>query len=190
MSDAGADGRGGDDRDDDAAPEPAGDLAAAHAAGEPIVVPPRPAPPTVIGVIASVEPPSPDVEPAPASSRIPGAVREGYHQLPTAPVITAVQGPSEDGAESPLADWQPAPRRRRTAVGAWALGLAIAALAASLLVGWMLPLGLVAVVLAIVSLRRRGESRAVAVWALVLGAASIVYSAGWLYAAARTLGVL
>ena len=40
---------------------------------------------------------------------------------------------------------------------------------------------------AIIALRRPLESRAVAVWALVLGAVSLLYSAGWLvFAATRT----
>lgn len=117
---------------------------------------------------------------APAASRLPGAPREGYHQLPTAPVITPVGEPREEESEP----WAPAEApivgRRRAVIAPWALALAILALAASLFVGWMLPLGLVAVVAAVVALRLRGESRAVAVWALVLGAVAVLYSAGWL----------
>ena len=56
----------------------------------------------------------------------------------------------------------------------------------SLFVGWGFPIGLVGVVSAILALRRPLESRAVAVWALVLGLVSVLYSAGWLlFAASR-----
>ena len=56
----------------------------------------------------------------------------------------------------------------------------------SLFVGWGFPIGLVGVVSAILALRRPLESRAVAVWALVLGIVSVLYSAGWLlFAASR-----
>ena len=43
-----------------------------------------------------------------------------------------------------------------------------------------IPIGLVGVVSAILAIRRPLESRAVAVWALVIGSVSILYSAGWL----------
>jgi hypothetical protein len=131
-------------------------------------VPPRPVPPVV-------EAPSDDVAAVPAASRIPGAPHAGYATLPTAPVVTLATGPVEgdvaeiDGVSGP-----------RPVVAPWALGLAIVALLASFFLGWMLPLGLAAVVTAIVALRRPIESRPLALWALVLGALSLVYSAGWL----------
>ncbi|KAA9149113.1 hypothetical protein F6B41_15805 [Microbacterium lushaniae] len=131
--------------------------------------PPLPPPPIL-------EAPSPDVVAAPAAPRIPGAARTGYTQLPTAPVILAMHGPVE-GESSP---WSPPPPARRTAVGPWALALAIVALGASFFVGWMLPFGLAGFVVAIAALRRPGESRAIAVWALVLSLVSLVYSVGWL----------
>lgn len=71
----------------------------------------------------------------------------------------------------------PGPRR---VVAPAALLLAIVGLAASLVVGWAAPLGLVAVIVAIVALRRPIESRGVAWWALGLAVLSLVYSAGWL----------
>ena len=56
----------------------------------------------------------------------------------------------------------------------------------SMFVGWGFPIGLVAVVSAIIALRRPLENRAVAVWAIALGTLSILYSAGWLlYTAMR-----
>jgi hypothetical protein len=127
-----------------------------------------------------IEAASPDVAVVPAASRIPGAPKEGYHQLPTAPVITSAPEP----VDGESVEWTPpdalAPAPRRPVVAAWALGVAVVALAASLFVGWMLPLALVAGVAAIVALRRPREPRAVAVWALVLSAAALLFSAGWL----------
>lgn len=147
-------------------PSPDPDLSGVDAA---LGAPPRPAPPVV-------EPPSPDVVVAPAASRVPGSHRDGYRELPTAPVIAVETGPIE-GESVP---WEPPAAARRAAVGPWALGLAIVALASSFFVGWMLPVGLAGLVAAIVTLRRPGESRAVGVWALVLALVSLVYSAGWL----------
>jgi hypothetical protein len=123
-----------------------------------------------------VEPPSPDVIVAPAASRIPGAARDGYRELPTAPVILAAEGP----VEGEHFEWAPPQPRQRPRVGPWALSIAIVALAASCFVGWMLPAGLAGLVAAIVTLRRAGESRAVGIWALALSVVSILYSAGWL----------
>jgi hypothetical protein len=76
----------------------------------------------------------------------------------------------------------PAPPRRGLAN--WALAFSIAGLLVSLFVGWGFPIGLVGIVSAILALRRPLESRAVAVWALVLGVVSVIYSAGWLLYAA------
>ena len=47
-------------------------------------------------------------------------------------------------------------------------------------VGWGFPIGVGAVVLGLMSLRGRMESRPIAVWGVALGALSLVYSAGWL----------
>ena len=51
-------------------------------------------------------------------------------------------------------------------------------------------LGLVAIVTAIVASRRPVERRGVVVWAIVLGALSVLYSAGWLLWAASRAGLL
>lgn len=96
-------------------------------------------------------------------------------RLPTAQLEMAAFGPHLVAGE-----WLPAEPPRRRSVAPWALGMAIAALVAAVFVGWLLPLGVVAVVLAVVSLRRRHDSRRTAVWALVLALLAIVYSAGWL----------
>jgi hypothetical protein len=82
-----------------------------------------------------------------------------------------------------------APLAERARLASWALAVGLVALAVSFFVGWGFPLGLAAIVVAVVAVRRPWESRAVAVWALVLGALSVVYSAGWLvYAALVTSG--
>jgi len=96
-------------------------------------------------------------------------------RLPTAQLEMAAFGPHLVAGE-----WLPAAPPKRRSVAPWALGTAIVALVAAVFVGWLLPLGVVAVVLALVSLRRRHDSRLVAGWALALGLLAIVYSAGWL----------
>ncbi|WP_285138140.1 hypothetical protein [Microbacterium sp. lyk4-40-TSB-66] len=62
----------------------------------------------------------------------------------------------------------------------WALALAILALSGSLFTGWLLPLGVTAVVFAALSLRRAHDGRRAAVWALCLAVLSLVFSVGWL----------
>ncbi|MDY0910409.1 hypothetical protein [Microbacterium sp. CFBP9034] len=140
----------------------------------------------------AVEPPSPDVALADEPSPLPGAHRGGFLRLPTAPVpVTSQSAPAEPGTEdeapTPTAQWlMPAPAEPYRGLAGWALAFSIAGLAVSLFVGWGFPIGLVGVVSAILALRRPLESRAVAVWALVVGAVSLLYSAGWLlYAAGR-----
>ena len=62
----------------------------------------------------------------------------------------------------------------------WALALAILALSGSLFTGWLLPLGVTAVVFAALSLRRAHDGRRAAVWALCLAVLSLIFSVGWL----------
>ncbi len=156
--------------------------------------PPRPetsAADAATGVPApAVEPPSPDVALADETSPLPGAHRGGFRRLPTAPVAVMSQSaPAEPGTEDDeppaTAQWlMPPTEGPQRGLGAWALAFAIAGLAVSLFVGWGFPIGIVAVVSAILALRRPLESRAVGVWALSLGVVSILYSAGWLLFAA------
>jgi hypothetical protein len=137
-------------------------------------LPPEPEPPPPL-------PPGPEGEsfaaPAAEAPRLPGVPHRGFDRLPTAPVPAQSQsGPAEDGSgEAALPSWMPAPEPARAQRGyaGWALGVAIVGLLFSLFVGWGLPLGLVAIVTAILALRRPWESRAVAVWALVLGGVSV-----------------
>lgn len=129
-----------------------------------------------------VEAPSDDVATVPDGAALPGEHRGGFQRALTQP--TPITQPVHTAVE-----WAPAADPLPTS-GAWALGLAIIGLALSLVVGWAFPLGLTAVVLAILALRRPWERRAVAVWALVLGAVSLIYSAGWLVWAAVRAGLI
>lgn len=138
--------------------------------------------------------PSPDVERPAGPARMPGAPRPGYTKMPTGPVgiePVVASGPS-DTAGMPTVQWAPhdeidadGPR-----LAPWALVAAIVALCASFFVGWGIPLAIVAVVAAIMSLRRPIENRSVARWALILGLAATIYSLGWLIWAARQFETL
>lgn len=133
---------------------------------------------------ARVERASGQVERPAGSARLPGAPREGYTKLPTGPVgiePVVVSGPDLDHAEEDT--WEPATEPATvddTRLAPWALLAAIVALGASFFVGWGIPVAIVAVIAAIMSLRRPVENRAIARWALVLGLCATVYSLGWL----------
>jgi hypothetical protein len=133
---------------------------------------------------ARIERPSEQIERPAGTARIPGARRDGYTKLPTGPVgiePVVVSGPDIDRHDDTA--WEPSTETTAvddTRLAPWALLAAIVALGASFFVGWGLPVGIVAVVAAIMSLRRPVESRAVARWALVLGLCATVYSLGWL----------
>lgn len=132
----------------------------------------------------SIEGPSGEVERPAGATRIPGARREGYTKLPTGPVgiePVVVSGPDIDAAVD--TDWEPTAEVGTvddTRLAPWALLAAIVALGASFFVGWGIPLAIVSVIAAIMSLRRPVESRAIGRWALVLGLCATVYSLGWL----------
>lgn len=137
---------------------------------------PRPGEPTVTSV-------SPDIDLAQDASPLPGAHRGGFQRLPTAPVAVTVEtAPAEPGGEFTPDDtsWQATDSAFHSGLAGWALAFAVVGLLVSMFVGWGFPIGLVAVVSAIIALRRPLENRAVAVWAIALGALSILYSAGWL----------
>ncbi|GAA3632956.1 hypothetical protein GCM10022200_14970 [Microbacterium awajiense] len=142
---------------------------------------PRPREPEVV-------PPTPDVDVTADASQLPGSHRGGFSRLPTAPVPLTQRNDDLEGA--PDVRWaEPAPPPSRGMAG-WALGFSIVGLLVSMFVGWGFPIGLVAIVTAVIALRRPLESRAVAVWALVLGGVSLLYSAGWLvWAATRPEGL-
>lgn len=137
----------------------------------------------------AVEPPSPDVAPVGAESSLPGAHRGGFERWPTAPIgVEQTAGPVDAPDTGVLVQWAPAePRAPYRGLAGWALAFAVVALAVSTLVGWGFPIGLIAIVTALVAFRRPLESRGMATWALVLGLVSLIYSAGWLwFAASRT----
>lgn len=125
----------------------------------------------------------------PQPARIPGARRDEYTRMPTGPIgvgPTASSGPA-DTAGMPVAQWDPESLLRaedNSRLAPWALVAAVVALVVSWFVGWGIPLAIIAVIAAIMSLRRPVESRAVATWALVLGIAATIFSAGWLVWAA------
>jgi hypothetical protein len=135
------------------------------------------------------ETPSPEVEHPADNARVPGSHGDGYTRLPTGPVGTApiiASGPA-DTAGSPAVQWTPNDEEiddDSSRLAPWALVAAIVALIASWFVGWGIPLAIIAVVAAIMSLRRPVESRSIATWALVLGLAATIFSAGWLIWAA------
>lgn len=106
--------------------------------------------------------------PAPASSDASDPER-----LPTAQLEMAAFG------DHVIPYVPPAPPPPRS-FAPWALAVAIIALLAALFTGWLVPLGVVAAVLALVSLRRPRDSRTQAGWALALALLSVAFSAGWL----------
>ena len=179
-----------DDADDQAAAAtaPAGGAGPhpAAPAAQPALPAAQPVPPASAAG-PRVEAASPDVDLAQDASPLPGAHRGGFQRLPTAPVaVTVESAPSEPGGEfTPDAtSWDDSESDFSRGLAGWALAFAIIGLLVSLFVGWGFPIGLVAIVTAIIALRRPQESRAVAVWAIVLGTVSILYSAGWLLFAA------
>lgn len=95
------------------------------------------------------------------------------HRMPTAQLEMAAFG---DHLIPYVPPTPPAPRP----LAPWALLLAILGLVASLFTGWLLPLGVAAIVVSTLSLRRPHESRRVAVWATALAGVSLVFSVGWL----------
>lgn len=160
---------------------PAGGIASAPAGAE------AGAPPA--GGIAT-SPASPDVDLGSEAAVLPGEHRGGFTRPPTAPIEmpTTQSGPAEDLSEDlseELVEVRWAPHSLESSgpsrgVAAWALSFAVAGLAVSFFVGWGLPLGIVAVILSIVALRRRSESSTVGGWALALGILSSLYSVGWI----------
>ncbi|MGB3731765.1 hypothetical protein [Microbacterium sp.] len=137
-----------------------------------------------------IEGPTPEVDRPEGGAALPGA-RKGYDRLPTGPVPMAPLVP-DDAEEFAGTGWaptvEPAPEPVDDArLAPWALVAAIVALATSMFVGWGIPVAIVAVIAAIMSLRRPIENRAMAMWALVLGLCATLFSAGWLLWAAMQL---
>lgn len=165
-----------------------------HAVAPGDAAPSAPEPTSPVAPTPVVEGPSPEIALAQDASPLPGAHRGGFRRLPTAPVPVTVQSaPAEPGTEDPSS---PEPWTGAEASGlhrglaGWALAFAIVGLAVSLFVGWGFPIGIVAVVSAILALRRPLESRSMAVWAIAIGTVSILYSAGWLLYAGWRAGLV
>ncbi len=87
-----------------------------------------------------------------------------------------------DAEPEPVAElvWAPPAPRRPLVLGGWALAVAIIGLLVSLVVGWGFPVGIIAIITAIAALRRPGDRRRAAGWALALGILSIIYSGIWI----------
>jgi len=141
-----------------------------------------------------IEGPTPEVERPQGPASMPGASK-GYGKLPTGPVSVepVVSGPDADAQAFDDTDWTPTANREPVddaRLAPWALFAAIVALATSMFVGWGIPVAIVAVIAAVMSLRRPMESRAMAVWALVLGLAATLFSAGWLIWAAMQFEIM
>lgn len=137
------------------------------------------------GVHARIEGLSGEVERPAGTTRLPGARRDGYTKLPTGPVTVepvVATGPHLE-VDDHEEEWVPsdAPvRRDDMRLAPWALFAAIVALCASFFVGWGAPVAIIAVIAAIMTLRRPTENRTIARWALVLGLVATAYSLGWL----------
>ncbi len=138
-----------------------------------------------------VEAPSAEVERPEGAVAIPGTSR-GYDRMPTAPVPVE-RASAPDAEQFAAGNWDPAAPAEHTddaRLAPWALFAAIVALATSMFVGWGIPVAIVAVIAAIMSLRRPIESRSMAIWALVLGLFATLFSTGWLIWAAMQFEML
>ena len=134
---------------------------------------------------------SPEMETPAAGASVPGADRD-YAHLPTGPlnVEPVISGPDADAQAFVPEQWEPEPEPDLiddARLAPWALFAAIVALAGSMFVGWGIPVAIVAVIAAVMCLRRPMENREMALWALVLGIAATVFSAVWLIWAAMQL---
>ncbi|MFI8593972.1 hypothetical protein ACIGCK_06020 [Microbacterium sp. NPDC078428] len=148
---------------------------------------------------AAAEPGLANASPVPAEGAPPPPARFTEPAIPFAPPVVP-PGPSPRGEDDeagetgpvpfldrriPFGPWDPpAPAKDRRRLAGWALVIAVVGLAASLFVGWGFPIGVVAVVVAAMALRRPEEGRQAAAWALALGILSIIYSAIWIVWAA------
>jgi hypothetical protein len=141
--------------------------------------------------VPRVERPSAEVEHPEGTASMPGAAK-GYAKLPTAPVpVERERVP--DAEEFAASGWAPSAQAEHAddaRLAPWALFAAIVALATSMFVGWGIPVAIVAVIAAIMTLRRPIENRAMAIWALVLGVFAALFSTGWLIWAAMQFEIL
>ncbi|MFK4790849.1 hypothetical protein [Microbacterium sp. ZW T5_56] len=94
---------------------------------------------------------------------------------------------SQPTPQQPEALWAPAALVRK-GIGGSALSFSISALIGSCVVGWLFPLGIFALILGIVAVRRPAESTSLGRWAIGLSILSLVYSAGWIWWVGRQIG--
>ena len=128
---------------------------------------------------------------ATSAPRVPGSAGERFQRFPTGmmdlPPGTAVAG--HDGPAAGAGVWtgpSAGPAARPGGVAGWGLAFSMVGLLASFVVGWAFPVALVGLITGAVALRRPFENRSAAAWALGLGIAGLVYSAGWLTFAAMS----
>ncbi|MDR6199234.1 hypothetical protein QE374_001143 [Microbacterium sp. SORGH_AS428] len=167
---------------DDAAAQPL--LAAAAALDPPPQRPaaePRP-------IAARVESASDDVIVPSQAAELPGTHRGGFTRPPTAPVDVQEQVAQHEELPATTATLPTTDAASPANFATLSLGFAVVALIVAIVVGWGFPIGVGAVVLGLMSLRGRVESRPIAVWGVALGALSLIYSAGWLMYAAIQSG--
>lgn len=131
-------------------------------------------------VLARVESPSDDVIVPTQAAELPGTHRGGFTRPPTAPVDVLEQVAEHEELPAATATLPTADAGAPANFATLSLGFAVVALIVAIVVGWGFPIGVGAVVLGLMSLRGRMESRPIAVWGVALGALSLVYSAGWL----------
>ncbi|SDO47671.1 hypothetical protein SAMN04487848_1080 [Microbacterium sp. ru370.1] len=136
-----------------------------------------PSPPTRRTRQEAPEPTAAPVDPrrpwmVPAGER-PEVADDDPERLPTAQLEMAAFGDH-------LIPYVPPAPKPPPSLAPWALAVAILALAAALITGWLLPLGVAGAILTAISLRRAHDSRRVAGWALSLSLLAVAFSAGWL----------
>lgn len=134
---------------------------------------------------------SPEMERPASAAPVPGSSKD-YAHLPTGPlnVEPVISGPDADAEAFTPDEWEPAPEPEpidEARLAPWALFAAIVALAGSMFVGWGIPVAIVAMIAAVMCLRRPVENREMAMWALVLSIAATVFSAVWMIWAAMQL---
>lgn len=120
----------------------------------------------------AVDPRRPWMVPA-GETAAPAPDDDDAERLPTAQLEMAAFGDH-------LIPYVPPAPKPPPSLAPWALALAVVALLAALVTGWLLPLGVIGVIVATMSLRRTHDSRPVAAWALALSLLSLVFSVGWL----------
>ncbi len=138
---------------------------------------PRETPVAPAALSPRIDVPGEDVDLAVDVTALPGEHRGGYSRAMTAPVDVPVPVTEPVRIDTVAAAESSPPLR----LAPWALLFGVLGLAVSLVVGWGFLIGILGFGLAVVALRRPGESLGMAAWALCLSLVSLLYSAGWLW---------